>query len=52
MREKRDVQVGILAECWERLRPIKVRKVEGSGTKGVGWGIVGCEEVMRAWRQR
>lgn len=50
MREKRDCQVGILAACCERLRPMSLRKVEASGTKGVGWGIGGCE--VRAWRWR
>ena len=52
VREKREGQLGILAACWERLRPIRVRKVGGSGTKGVGDGIgLGVVEV-RAWRQR
>ena len=32
-------QEGILAACWARPRPITVRKVCGSGTKGVGAGM-------------
>ncbi len=52
VREKRDGQLGILAACWERLRPIRVRKVDGSGTKGVGGGIGGWVVEVRAWRQR
>ena len=51
-REKRDCQVGILPECCERLRPMSLRKVEASGTKGVGWGIGGGEVEARAWRWR
>ena len=39
VREKREGQLGILAACWERLRPIRVRNVGESGTKGVGEGI-------------
>ena len=51
VREKREGQLGILAACWERLRPIRVRNVGGSGTKGVGEGIGGLLEVC-ACRQR
>ena len=51
MREKREGQLGILAECWERLRPIRVRNVGGSGTKGVGEGMGGLL-VVCACRQR
>lgn len=44
MREKREDQE-VNLEAWaERLRPIRVRNVEGFGTKGVGWGIC-CELV-------
>ena len=50
MRLKRASQVGILEACWESCRPIRVRKVGGSGTKGVGGGIGGCG--MDAWRSR
>lgn len=39
MSRKSDSQVGILEACWDRLRPIKERKVGASGTKGVGCGI-------------
>lgn len=52
VREKREGQLGILAACWERLRPIRVRKVGGSGTKGVGEGIGRGVVEVRAWRQR
>ena len=52
VREKREGQLGILAACWERLRPMRVRKVGGSGTKGVGEGIGEGVVEVRAWRQR
>ena len=42
--------MGILEACWESCRPMRVRKVGGSGTKGVGGGIGGCG--MEAWRWR
>lgn len=48
--ENRASQVGILALCCDMLRPIRVRKVWGSGTKGVGRGI--RAGVMFACRQR
>ena len=41
VREKRECQVGNLAVWRVRSRPIRVRKVGGSGTKGVGGGIGG-----------
>lgn len=50
--EKRDAQVGNLAAWVERLRPMRVRKVDGSGTNGVGSGIGGWRLVRRAWRCR
>lgn len=36
--EKRAFQSGILALCEESLRPMRLRKVFTSGTKGVGDG--------------
>jgi hypothetical protein len=36
---KRAFQEGILEACWLRLRPMRVRNVCVSGTKGVGGGI-------------
>lgn len=48
---KREGQLGILAACWDRLRPIRVRNVGASGTKGMGEGIGGLLEAC-AWRQR
>lgn len=50
MREKRADQL-VNLEAWaERLRPIRVRNVEGLGTKGVGWGICwGWVEWVRWW---
>lgn len=38
---KRDCQEGILEDCAARPRPMRVRKVCTSGTKGVGWGTDG-----------
>ena len=42
VKEKRAFQVCILLPCWLRLRPIKVRKVWTSGTKGIGRGVRGA----------
>ena len=42
MSRKRASHEGILDECWLNCRPISVRKVGTSGTKGVVDGIGGC----------
>lgn len=47
---KRESQEVNLEECVESLRPMRVRKVGASGTKGVGEGMGGAG--MRAWRGR
>jgi hypothetical protein len=39
VRVKRAFQEGILEVCWESWRPMSLRKVSTSGTKGVGGGI-------------
>lgn len=49
MRLKRADQDGILEACWLSLRPISVRNVGASGTKGVGWG--GGGGIRRPWRR-
>jgi hypothetical protein len=53
-RLKRASQEGILEACLERSRPMRVRKVVASGTKGVGEGI--CERAVElfgeAWAAR
>lgn len=53
VREKRASQVGNLAVCELRPRPMSVRKVLTSGTKGVGDGIIGallaCWCACRVW---
>lgn len=48
---KRAVQVGILAACADRLRPMRERNVFESGTKGVGGGIWAVV-VDERWRWR
>lgn len=50
VRVKRASQEGILEAWVESLRPIKVRKVVVSGTKGVGLGTGGM--AMGLWRRR
>lgn len=50
VRLKRASQDVNLLACFERSRPMSVRKVDASGTKGVGEGIEGGG--MRAWRKR
>ena len=46
-REKRASQEVNLEVCFESCRPMRVRNVAGSGTKGVGEGI-----GARCWRWR
>lgn len=43
-------QDSIFAACADRPRPMRVRKVETSGTKGVGRGT--GEGLMVLWRDR
>jgi len=54
VREKRKDHDGNLEVCLERPRPIRVRKVGTSGTKGVGSGIIlgGCLGVFGKSRLR
>lgn len=54
MRLKSDSQEVILGACLESCRPMRVRKVGASGTKGVGCGMGGrgreeCRERI-CWR--
>lgn len=42
VKEKSAFQLGIFEACWLRLRPISVRNVCTSGTKGVGRGAFGA----------
>ena len=41
-----------MAACWERLRPMRERKVRASGTKGVGGGMWDAAIWDLRWRKR
>jgi hypothetical protein len=47
---KRASQEGNLEACLLRLRPMRVRKVDASGTKGIGAGI--GRTLDELWRER
>lgn len=50
VKENKAFQDGIFDACWLRLRPMRVRNVCVSGTKGVGRGIGAA--LMLSCRQR